>query len=235
MISILPKPKLEEQMTHAIGILRCYAFIVKRESQIFDMHSLVHLATRIWVQREGFATQAVENAAVYLITIFPSDDLANRSPWRDYLPHAYRVLRDSNAQDMKLGYRLFWLVGACLYQDGRFKETVWWFEEGWKWYTYHCAENRSQRLEHQFLLALAYRSNGQIHKAIPMLEHAVATRRQEAVTEEDYPALPLLQSELAEAYIINGQIDRGIQMLGNAVAAAQKTLVEEQIPVRLGT
>lgn len=46
-LSILAKPKLEEQMTHAMGIFQSYAFMVKREIQVFDVHSLVHLATRI--------------------------------------------------------------------------------------------------------------------------------------------------------------------------------------------
>jgi hypothetical protein len=52
--SILPSLGSEEQMVHAIGTLRGYALVVRRgDEQMFDMHSLVHLATRIWIQREG--------------------------------------------------------------------------------------------------------------------------------------------------------------------------------------
>src|SRR4051812_34851213 len=89
--SILPRPKSEEQTEHAIRTLCTYAFLVRRgESKIFDMHNLVHLTTRIWVQRHRDATQMTEQTNRYLAVTFPSEDYTNRSLWREYLPHALR-------------------------------------------------------------------------------------------------------------------------------------------------
>ena len=52
--SILPSLESEEQMVNAIGTLCGYAFLVEREDdKVFDMHRLVHLATRIWVETHG--------------------------------------------------------------------------------------------------------------------------------------------------------------------------------------
>ncbi|EXA30353.1 hypothetical protein FOVG_18254 [Fusarium oxysporum f. sp. pisi HDV247] len=52
--SILPRLKTEQQMTQAIGTLTGHGFLSRREGEAtFDMHSLVHLATRIWNKNEG--------------------------------------------------------------------------------------------------------------------------------------------------------------------------------------
>ncbi|EWZ28528.1 hypothetical protein FOZG_17741 [Fusarium oxysporum Fo47] len=48
--SMLPKGKSQQQLTRAIGTLCGYRFLDRRgSSEVFDMHSLVHLATRSWV------------------------------------------------------------------------------------------------------------------------------------------------------------------------------------------
>ncbi len=157
--SILPGPESEEQMEHAIGTLCAYAFLVRRgESKIFDMHSLVHLATQIWVQRHGDATQMTEQANRHLAVAFPSDDYANRSLWREYLPHALRVLQGNEGRDMKERYDLYIKVGRCLQADGRIKEAVKCFEESYQWEKGHSAEDHPSRLASQHELAGAYQS-----------------------------------------------------------------------------
>lgn len=48
--SILPDLALKEQVIYAIGTLRGYAFLARRgDSPVFDIHSLVYFATRIWI------------------------------------------------------------------------------------------------------------------------------------------------------------------------------------------
>ena len=50
-------------MVHAVGTLCGYAFLTRRgDSKVFDMHSLVHLATRIWIQGEGRTATTKEKA-----------------------------------------------------------------------------------------------------------------------------------------------------------------------------
>jgi hypothetical protein len=100
--SILPGLGVEEQMFHAIGTLCAYAFLVRRgESETFDMHSLVHLATRIWIQKQGLVAQTTDEAIRHLAETFPSDDYANRTLWRAYLPHALRVLQGRERNEME--------------------------------------------------------------------------------------------------------------------------------------
>lgn len=52
-----------EQMEWAVGMLCSYSFLVRRgDSSTFDMHSLVHIATREWVKRQGRIEQVVKDA-----------------------------------------------------------------------------------------------------------------------------------------------------------------------------
>lgn len=121
--SILPPLESKEQMAHAIGTLRGYAFIVEREDEVFDMHTLVHLATRIWVGRQGQVAQEIRDVIRHLCEVFPNDDYENRSLWRKYLPHVLRALKEEGA-DIEDGHELRFWVGRCLFVNGRMKEAV---------------------------------------------------------------------------------------------------------------
>ncbi|RYP60002.1 hypothetical protein DL771_010654 [Monosporascus sp. 5C6A] len=224
--SILPMLESEEQMVHAIGTLCAYGFLVRRgESKIFDMHSLVHLAARIWVQIEGLAAQTMEKATRYLAAVFPSDDYDNRSLWREYLPHALRVLHRDEGVNIEEKYKLYFWAGRCLRLDGRIKEAVWCLEECSQWREGHLPEDHPSRLASQHSLAIAYRADGQMKRAIELLEHVLAIR--EKIFTKDHPSLLASQHELASAYLANGQITRAIELLEYVVAVRKKTLAKD--------
>jgi tetratricopeptide (TPR) repeat protein len=231
--SILPSLDSEEQMVHAIGTLRGYAFVVRRgDEEMFDMHSLVHLATRIWVQQEGRVTQTIEKATRHLAAVFPSHDFTNRSLWREYLPHALRVLYGDKRVDIEERYELDFSAGRCLRRDGRTKEAVRCFEECYRWRKSNFLEEHPSRLASQHELARAYRAGGQIKKAVELLEHIVAI--DEKTLAEEHPDRLASQRVLARAYEADGQIKRAVELLEHVVSVEEKTLAEEH-PDRLTT
>ncbi|KAK2879471.1 hypothetical protein FQN49_000855 [Arthroderma sp. PD_2] len=123
--SILPRLESEESMAHAMGTLYGYAFVTRREDdEMFDMHSLVHMATRIWVRKQGLMAETMENATRHIEGIFPPCDGANRIIWKDYLPHAMRVLRGGDELDTAERYELYSKVGQCLQVDGRIRKAI---------------------------------------------------------------------------------------------------------------
>ena len=78
--SMLPCADSKQQMLDAIGVLCSYDFLTRRgDSKIFDMHSHIHLATRILVKQHGLQAQESENAIRHLAKIFPSHYYANRA------------------------------------------------------------------------------------------------------------------------------------------------------------
>ncbi|WAO97400.1 Hypothetical protein NCS54_01512900 [Fusarium falciforme] len=223
--SLLPRLETEQQMTQAIGTLLGYGFLNQREDeQIFDMHSLVHLATRIWAEDQEIPGRTQHNALAHLQTVFPSDEWENRELWRQYLPHALRILgtrRGADEEGCQLG---FW-VGRCLLADGRTQEAVRLLEYVAAIREKTLAEDHPSRLVSQQDLAAAYYINGQVKEAIGMLEYVVGIW--ETTVADDYPDRLASQNNLAEAYQANGQVKEAIGLLQHVVRIREKTVAED--------
>ncbi|KAK4249589.1 putative kinesin light chain [Corynascus novoguineensis] len=231
--SLFPGSESTAELVGAIGTLCAYAFLTRRgHSKVFDMHSLVHLATRIWVQRAGLTATTDIKATRHLATIFPSDDYTNRNVWRQYLPHAFRVLQHSKELDIEEKSDLLFWVGRCLKVDGRIKEAARSLEEAYQWRSRHFAEDHPSRLASQHALAGAYEANGQVKDAIALLEQVVAI---EAKTlAEDHPDRLASQHALAGAYEANGQVKDAIALLEQVVVIRKNVLAEDH-PDRLAS
>jgi hypothetical protein len=210
--SILPRPESEEKMVHAIGTLCGYAFLGRREeSELFDMHSLVHVAARVWIERQGRAGETEIAAVRHFVARFPSAAPANRTLWRDYVPHALRVLKGSKECRIREKQDLSFRVGRCLDQDRRFKEAIRCFEEAYGWRKERLSEEDQSRLASEHALARAYLKDRRITEAIEMLEHVVAVRKR-TLAEEDHDRLAS-EHALATTYLENRRITEAIEML----------------------
>ncbi|EGU73588.1 hypothetical protein FOXB_15901, partial [Fusarium oxysporum f. sp. conglutinans Fo5176] len=173
--SLLPEGESQQQLTRAIGTLCGYRFLDRRgSSEVFDMHSLVHLATRSWVAENDSENEQSQAAIARLSEVFPTDEWENRDVWRQYLPHAIKLLRctenDWSDELCELG---FW-AARCLLVDGRVTEAVELLEHEAAVKRTTLAEDHPDLLASQHTLAGAYQANGQIKEAVKLLEHVVA-------------------------------------------------------------
>ncbi|KAI0452034.1 hypothetical protein F5B21DRAFT_355977 [Xylaria acuta] len=224
--SILPGPPVEEEMEHAIGVLCGYAFLARRgDEDTFDMHRLVHIATRVWIQKQNAVKETETRAIRHLASIFPWDDEENRLRWREYLPHAQHALRASQEHQDKERFDLFYRIGRCLFADRRFKEATVAFEETVRWRRQYLPKEDNDRLASEHSLACTYLNNNQIQEAIEILEHVVAVENNTLVKENNNRLTS--EHELARAYLNNNQIQEAIEILEHVVAVQKYTLVEE--------
>ncbi|GKZ27334.1 hypothetical protein AbraIFM66951_005102 [Aspergillus brasiliensis] len=224
--SILPAAYPEARLAGAIGTLCSYSFLERRDGGMkFDMHRLVHLATRIWVSQNGHEAETKIAALKHILEVFPSDDYINREVWRDYLPHVARIEKDKQCQDTEEMSELCLKVGRCLYVDGRIKEAVLWLQESCKWRDRGLAQDNADRLLSQHVLAGAYQANGQVKEAVKLLEHVVAIRSE--VLAEDHPDQLASQHVLAGAYQANGQVKEAVRLLEHVVAIESEVLAED--------
>ncbi|KAL8383280.1 hypothetical protein RB595_006844 [Gaeumannomyces hyphopodioides] len=231
--SMLPSVGTEQRMTGAIGLLCGYAFLVKRgDGAMFDMHSLVHLATQEWVRGKGDKEKTMEDALAQLAAVFPSDKWENRELWRQYMPHALKILQADEAArggESEAMNKLRYWAGRCLRRDGRIREAVDLLE--------HVvaarrtlSEEHPDRLASQHELAITYKIDGQVKKAVDLLEHVVAVRKK--TLSEEHPDRLVSQYVLAMAYEADGQVKKAVDLLEHVVAVQKKTLSEEH-PDRL--
>ncbi|KAI0454131.1 acyl transferase/acyl hydrolase/lysophospholipase [Xylaria acuta] len=221
--SMLPMEGSATLLDHAIGTLLGYAFLDVREGgEMYDMHSLVHLATRTWAKAQGYEEKAVVDAVKRLATVFPTDDWENRYVWRQYLPHALRVLQEDDYRSEESTLLGFW-VGRCLEEDGQYKDALRILQGVVSTQEKTLAEDHPSRLASEHQLAIAYQNNGQVLKAVELLERVVSIRKTLA---EDHPFRLVLKHQLAIAYQNNGQVLKAVELL-ERVVSIKKTLAED--------
>ncbi|KAI1170462.1 hypothetical protein F4777DRAFT_583864 [Nemania sp. FL0916] len=224
--SILPGLPVEAEMDAAIGTLCEYAFLVRRgDDDMFDMHRLVHVATRVWLQQNDDAvTKATASAIHHLWSIFPSEDPENRFIWREYLPHAQHALRVCQEYQDEEKFDLCSGIGCCLLEDRRFEEAIIALEETYQWRK-TLAEDDSNRLASEYNLATAYRRSQRIEEALELIENVVTIQRK--TLAEDHHDRLVYEHELARVYLSAGRIGESIKLLKNIVNIEKKTLAED--------
>lgn len=176
--TILPR-RGPEELEWAIGVLCSYSFLVRQgDSNTFDMHSLVHIATRGWLEMQGRKEEAMNDAIYHLAEIFPSSDPAKRDVWRSYLPHITRLLGQLEHKTDD-AYYLSKRTGDCLSTDRRFREAIRWYEEECWWKQSYLSEKDHSPLVSEHALASAYLDDRRIKDTIEIFEHVVAVERED--------------------------------------------------------
>lgn len=122
--SLLPQRKSPNEQTKAIGTLIAYSFVTRRLTEdAFDVHRLVHLATRNWLAETKAAKEAEKNAQLIwadtalhrLVEVIPAGGHTHREVWTRYLPHGiYLVdtIKVSTDNEMKV-IELRDRIGRC--------------------------------------------------------------------------------------------------------------------------
>ncbi|CAN9263556.1 unnamed protein product [Alternaria alternata] len=229
--SLLPKMQSQERIEEAIGTLCGYSFVSRREGdnagevdggeEWYDLHRLVHLATRVWVDKYGSTADVVQQALTHIAEVFPSNDFANQAVWRAYMPHALRLLDIKTSAEVQSRAKLTFWVGRCLHFDGRVPEAVRWLEECWR-----CRKGLDKddpdRLSSEHELGVSYWANGQIEDAVRLLEHVVKVK--DATLAETHPDRLASQHALSVSYQANGQIEDAVRLLEHVVKVNDATL-----------
>lgn len=233
--SILPRITSQEGMESAIGLLRAYSFISRRDSDDeeinsqseetkYDMHRLVHLATRIWTSQHGDVDVVWVRALEHLSHIFPNTEYTNHARWRAYFPHAFRLLGDRQVPISGLFAVLCLQVGDCLRIDGRILEAIRWLKECSEWRK-ELDEHHPQRVRIEQTLADMYIFDGRPKEAIRLLKDIPAL---EADRQEDYDRSRLYsQLLLAQAQYGDGELKKAVQLVEHVVEIYEKTLPPE--------
>lgn len=151
----------------ALGTLRAFSFIANHEnSQLLDIHRLVHLATRNWLRMQGTLTEWTNKALSHMNVLFPYPDEENRLLWRPFLPHARYILESREWNNpTSAAIHLLHVFGHCVLRDGRYAEAE-------RAFSTTADSNRTtlgiehpMTLESEGILALIYVKQGQWSKA----------------------------------------------------------------------
>ncbi|KAI0203080.1 P-loop containing nucleoside triphosphate hydrolase protein [Astrocystis sublimbata] len=125
-VSLLPiDPESNEiGMRKSIGTLYAYAFITKRNTpDTFDIHRLVRLVMRNWLQEEEEWVQWTANVVQQLTKAYPFPTHKNRERWMEYLPHGQAVLEIDGAVQTIEDSGLLGAVAESYYILGKYSQA----------------------------------------------------------------------------------------------------------------
>ncbi|KAJ5521113.1 Acyl transferase/acyl hydrolase/lysophospholipase [Penicillium fimorum] len=171
LVSLLP-PAPNVQQQKAIGLLSSYSFVrVTHEGSRLDMHRLVHLATRNWLQSINSLRKWQLDVLHALDTFFPNTHITNRTQWRAAVPHALQALALTARED-PVFYRvgLLYKVATCQMSDGRRKQAEELFGEMVKLSGTLFGPEHAWTIVGLSGLANSYSGQGKSEKAIKLCE-----------------------------------------------------------------
>ena len=227
-LSILPRAGSEGDLTHAVGALVGYSFLKSEGgNDMYDMHRLVQQAVKIWMQKDNITSLWRQKTTSHLADIFPWCEWENRSLWREYTPHAIRVLTDTESVSEEQRAALCNKLSLCLVVDGRMSEAIKWISDCFSWSNAYLHGEDPRRVSVQYDLAQIYLANGQSREAIELLEKIVAVN--DRVLTENHPHRLKSQRMLGQAHHSNGQIKEAIEILEKVVEIEERVLVEDHL------
>jgi tetratricopeptide (TPR) repeat protein len=126
-LSILP-PEDEIEVQEAIGVLQSYGFVTVREDREYvDMHRLVRLAIRNWLEDRGGDKESYEHVQARMLVLFGAGAAyyGNQAEWARYIPHCHAVVdEDALSTSAQATWRLLAVFSVALVGRGMHKAAL---------------------------------------------------------------------------------------------------------------
>ncbi|KAH8704126.1 hypothetical protein BGW36DRAFT_335315 [Talaromyces proteolyticus] len=214
--SLLPPATSDKEMTEALGLLKAYSFISAQEDRSFNLHRLVHLATRSWLKQNDLLKRWTSNTANRFDEICPNFDNTNRNLWREYLPHALYMIERMETQHEKCEYRkLIMRVGIYLFRDGMDSKAMVIFADMSEIYQQVFGVEAEETILVMAPLAMTYLHQGQLTKSEQLNEQTLNISKR--VLGIDHSTTLNIMSVLASTYQHQGRLkeaeELGLQVL----------------------
>ncbi|KAI2621788.1 hypothetical protein GGR54DRAFT_599830 [Hypoxylon sp. NC1633] len=233
-VSLLPPGEDELEADEAIGILKGYAFIMERNKpDSFDVHRLVRLAMRNWLQEKEEWKEWATKVFQRLTNEYPDPQHENRGIWMSYLPHGQMVLElrgETAGEETHLLFKVAWSYSML----GKYNEAEQMFRQ-----TLEELELREPVLgkKHPFILANMNNLAGVLERQ-GKYEEAEQMHRQtlelmEQVLGKEHPGTLANMSNLAGALVRQGKYEEAEQILRQTLELREWVLGTEH-PDTLG-
>jgi tetratricopeptide (TPR) repeat protein len=225
-LALLPTAPPREEMD-AVGTLDAYSLITKRTAEsALDLHRLVHLAIRNWLQKQGLLSQRTQVAITRLLEVFPDDNHGNRSKWRRLLPHAkYALLFGRTGQESEARANLVQKCAMTLYSDGRFIEAEAYFHEAVQNLRRVLGEEHPYTLTSMANLALTYSNQGRWKEAEELKVRVMETSLR--VLGKEHPYTLTSMANLASTYRNQGRWKEAEELEVRVIETSLRVLGEE--------
>ncbi|KAL7928954.1 hypothetical protein V8C35DRAFT_284838 [Trichoderma chlorosporum] len=211
----------------AIGTLKAYAFITQRDGEdSFDVHRLVRLAMRNWLEKEGELKECTISAIQRLDQALPFPKYGNKVIWMNYLPHAQAVLEHPQYfAGNKAEANISAIVAECNFKLGRYQTTEEMYRQALKLYERALGKEHLSTIITIDNLALILRKLGKPEEAEKM--HQQASKLSGKVFGKEYPGTLVSITNHAIALGDLGKFKEAEKMHQHVFKLRQKVLSKE--------
>jgi tetratricopeptide (TPR) repeat protein len=233
-VSLLPPASNQLEADEAIGILKAYGFITNRASHdSFDMHSLVRLATRNWLDEEGKLQECVTEVIQRLDQAGFHPQTDSNNTWIEYLPHIQAALESSaGSADEAVSSSLLQLVALCYHIRGQYQKSEQKMRQAMELVRRRWGEDNPHMLNCMTSLGQALVEQGKYDEAEGIFRQVMQV--QEKVLGKDHPDTLGSMCELAGVLDGKGE-DLEAESLCRQALELMKDVVGEEHPDHLRT
>jgi tetratricopeptide (TPR) repeat protein len=176
-----PAPSTKQQL-EAISYLTSYSFLSQQVGNSFDMHRLVHIATRNWLKKTQNHGRYYKEVISRWAEIFPTSEHENRDIWRTYFLHIKFTL-SLNQEQTGIDRELLTRYGLCLLSDGRYDDAELPLTDVVEVGKQILGINHPNTLSSMANLASTYRHQGRWTEAEELFVQVIETRKRELGSE----------------------------------------------------
>jgi tetratricopeptide (TPR) repeat protein len=208
--------------------LRDYSFItVTRDADTFEMHSLVQLATRTWLESEGQLDRWREQFISNLCAELPTGGHENWEKCQALFPHAQAALaqRPKNRESLKEWALLLYKAAWYAWQQGRAGEAEEMAMMSMSVRSEVLGEDDAETLSSMGMVGLARELGGKYEEAKAINRQTLA--RKEKVLGHEHPSTLTSMSNLAGVLNRQGKYEEAEAMNRQTLARKEKVLGHE--------
>jgi tetratricopeptide (TPR) repeat protein len=231
---LLPTARPHEQGIHALATLNAYSLVTKRTAEsALDVHRLVHISTRKWLQEQKLLSQWTQVVVTRLLEVFPDNKHGSRSKWRRLLPHAKSALSsDLIEQDNEARTNLVWKCAMTFLTDGRWREAEELFVKVMEMRKSALGDEHPETLTTMSNLALALDNQGKYEAAEAMNRQTLSLK--ETMLGREHPSTLTTMSNLALILDSQGKYEAA-EAMNRQTLSLKETVLGREHPSTLTT
>jgi tetratricopeptide (TPR) repeat protein len=218
----------DEGFEDDVLVLRDYSFVtVTRDASTFEMHSLVQLATRAWLEGEGQLDRWREQFISNLCAELPTGEHENWEKCQALFPHARAALaqRPKNRESLEEWALLLYKAAWYAWQQGRAGEAEEMAMMSMEVRREVLGEDDAETLSSMGMVGLARELGGKYEEAKAINRQTLA--RKEKVLGHEHPDTLTSMNNLANLLNRQGKYEEAEAMHRQTLARREKVLGHE--------
>ncbi|PYI09493.1 TPR-like protein [Aspergillus sclerotiicarbonarius CBS 121057] len=219
-LELIPHGDDELDVNEAIGVLKAYALVVEHEEPgFYDIHRLVRLAMRTWMDQKGTLQQYRVQILSRVTAVFPDPEYDNKAVWGRYLPHVEGLLAGSS---IEVEASLLSKVGWSYIKLGKYNDAETMLRQALQDRHERLGPEHPDTLDSLDKLGVVLWHRGQYKAA--EISHQQAFQGKEKIYGPDHPNTLQSLANLATVLDEQGQYETSDALYQRALQSGEKAL-----------